>query len=197
MSEFLDISSGGRRRLRGLFPVPLVGTAAILAVLIVLTPVLFNYGPPAPGSLLAQAELTVDRVPGGNATTFYVRAVGGAVRYASIALGIATGFPWSGGYPSGALDWAPWSNGSDVLEVSLRTGDGSVAVNVTATYTEGGSSACYAGLLAFNVSGVGSPGETLLIAVSGATPGVVAPSSIPVGDLPYALALQDFGGSCP
>jgi hypothetical protein len=197
MTEFIDLSSGPRRRLRGLFPTPLVGVASILAVLIVLTPVLFESGPPLPGSLLAQAELTVDRVSGGNSTTFYIRAVGEAVRYTAIDIGLATGFVWSGGFPGGRLDWTDWNNQSDVLEASVRTGNGSVAINVTAEYTEGGGTAFYWGVVAFNVSGSIGTGETLSIAVSGLTPGVAAPSSIAVGDLPLSMPLQDIGSSPP
>jgi hypothetical protein len=197
MTGFIDLSSGPRRRLRGLFPTPLVGVAAILAVLIVLTPVLFESGPPLPGSLLAQAELTVDRVSGGNATSFYVRAVGEAVRYTSIHIGLATGFAWTGSFPGGTLHWTDWNNQSYVLEASVRAGNGSVAINVTAVYTEGGGTAVYAGLVAFNLSGTVSSGEVLSIAVSPATPGVAAPSSVAVGSLPLSMPLQDFGGSGP
>lgn len=192
MTGFLDISSGGSRRLRGLFPTPLVGTAAILAVLIVLTPVLFSNGPPAPGSLLAQAELVIDRVAGGSTTNLYVRAVGDTVRYTSIDLGIARNFVWSGGYPAGPLNWSTWQNETAVLEVSLTASNGSIAVNVTAVYTEGGQTAVYAALLALNVTGPPS-GETMSIAISSVYSGVVAPSSIPVGNLPLSIALQDTG----
>jgi hypothetical protein len=195
MSEFLDLSSGGRRRLRGWFPVPLVGVAAILSVLIVLTPVLFANGPPAPG-FLTQAVLVIDRVPGGPNTTFYVHGTGATIRYASILLGIATDFTWNGSYPTGALDWSLWQNGSEVLEANLGVPRSTVAVGVTAVYQEGGQTARYVGFLAVNLTGSG-PSETMRIAVATNTSGIYAPTSIPVADLPLSLPLQDFGSGGP
>jgi hypothetical protein len=195
MTEFLDISSGGSRRIRGLFPVPLVGTAAILSVLILLTPVLFASGQPAPG-FLTQAVLVIDRVPGGPNTTFYVHGTGATIRYASIRIGLATDFVWNGSYPSSRLVWSVWQNGTDVLEVSLGDPRGTVAVNVTAIYTEGGQTANYYGLLAVNLTGSGSS-EAMMFAISPTTPGVYAPSSIGVSGLPLSLPLQDFGGGGP
>lgn len=195
--EFLDISSAGSRRVRGLFPVPFVGLAILLITLILLTPVLFANGPPAPGSLLAQAELIIDRVPSSAMTDFYVRAVGTTVRYDSITLGLATNFAWSGGYPSGPLNWSTWHNGTGVLEVSLASGSGTLALNVTAVYTAGGGTADYAALIALNVSGPATS-QSIALAVSSSTPGVSAPATISTDNLPLTLFLQDFGsGGAP
>ncbi|MGP8110686.1 MAG: hypothetical protein ACLQD9_08310 [Thermoplasmata archaeon] len=191
----LALGRRSRGRLAGAFPWPFVGTAVILSVLIVLTPVLFSNGPPAPGSLEAQAVLVVDRVSGPGTTHFYVRAVGSTVRYDSISIGLATGFAWNGGNPAWPTNWT-WTNETQVLELGASSTQNPVAIDVTAVYAVSGAVADYAGILAFYVSGSGS-GETLSIAVSSNTPGVSAPSSVPDSQLPEPLSLQDFGSGSP
>ena len=190
-----SVGRGARRRLAGAFPWPFVGTAVILSALIVLTPVLFSSGPPAPGSLLTEADLIVDQVPGSGTTHFYVRAVGESVRYDNISIGIASGFSWNGGSFAWPTAWN-WTNQSDVLELAVNSTQNPVAVTVTAVYRVGVAVADYAGIVAFYVSGTGG-GEKLSIVVSSSTPGVSAPSSVLVNQLPEPLSLQNFGSGSP
>jgi hypothetical protein len=191
----LALGRRSRSRLAGAFPWPFVGTAVILSVLILLTPVLISNGPPAPGSLEAQAVVIVDRVAGSGTTHFYVRAVGSSVRYDSISIGLATGFAWDGGSFAWATSWT-WANETDVLELGANSTQNPVAINVTAVYRVGAAVADYSGIMAFYVSGSGS-GESLSIVVSPYTPGVSAPSSVPDSQLPEPLPLQDFGSGSP
>ena len=178
-------------RLGALFPWPLVGVALLLVALILLTPVLISNGA---GPLLAQAELVVDRVAGGNTTNFYLHAVGATVRFASVSMAIASGFVWSGGYPTEPLEWTDWQNRTNVLASVLDTIDNPVAVYVSATYTSGGTSTEYVGLFAFAVTSIGQSGETLNVAVSPATAGVTVPASVAVSTLPMAILLQPYSG---
>jgi len=179
-------------------PMPFVGAAVLLLVLIVLTPALISIGSPGPG-VLTQAELIVDRVAGVNATHFYVRGYGSTVRYAGIWIGVATGFNWSGsGSPPWAnLTWKTWWNDTDVLSLGFVSLANPVAVNITAYYTSSGGAATYIGILAFAV-GLGSAGPTLYAASS--TPGVTVPSSTTVDNssLPLPILLvQGSSGSLP
>ncbi len=192
-----DLAIGRRShgRFASAFPWPFVGTAVILSVLVLLTPVLISNGPPAPGSLEAQAVLIVDRASGSGTTHFYVRAVGSSVRYDSISIGVASGFAWNGGSFAWPTNWT-WTNETQVLELGANSTQNPVAINITAVYAVSGAVADYAGILAFYVSGSGS-GETLSIAVSSDTPGVSAPSSVPDSQLPEPLPLQDFGSGGP
>jgi hypothetical protein len=178
----------------GWVPWPFVGVSVVLGVLVLVTPVLIGSGPPAAGSLFTQADLVVDKVTAGSTTNFYLHAASDTVRYTSISLGIATDFTYNGSFPSGPLAWN-WTNGTDLLEVSVQVPGSSIAVNVTATYVSGGT-AVYEGLLAFGVSN-GPSGQVLGIAVGSLTPGVGAPSSALVADLPLSIALEDCGArSC-
>jgi hypothetical protein len=184
-----------RGRLAGAFPWPFVGTAVILSTLVVLTPALFD-GALSAGSFLTGADLIVDRVADTGATNFYVRGVDSSVRYQSISVGIASGFSWNGGTPPLPTAWS-WTNESEVLELGVNASANPVAINVTAVYSGGGSMACYAGVLAFYVSGSGS-GETLSIYVYSSTSGMYAPSTpLSLSQLPEPLALEDFGTGCP
>jgi hypothetical protein len=177
-----------RGRLSGLFPIPLVGTVAILLVLIVFTPILFATGPPAAGTFETQGELIVDQVAG--TTTFYVHAVGETVRYETVSIGVSGNFTWNGSCPSAALPGMVWQNGTDKLEQDLATGSNPVVVQVAASYTEGGSTANYAARLAFYTQGGTLTGS----ACYGATP----PSGgLPTGSLPLVLLLQDWGSGGP
>ncbi len=178
-------------QLRALFPWPLVGVALLLATAIVLTPVIF--GPIVPGSIETSAELLVDHPTANGATNFYVRAYGTTVRYAEISIAIATGFAWTGSYPTGPLNWTDWQNATDVLSLQLLgIGVNPVAINVSATYTLGGASAVYVGLLAFDLSVTGGA-ESLLCAVSPQTSGISAPGSTDLASLPLVIYLQNFG----
>ncbi len=175
---------------RGWLPWPFVGVSVILAVLVLVTPVLVGGGAPAPGSLFTQGELVVDRVPGGTTTNFYVHALSETVRYTNLSIGIATDFSYTGTYPTSALDWS-WTNGSDLLELSVQVPGEQVAVNVSVTYVNGGT-AYYGGLLAFGLYNA-SGGASLGIAISSRTSGIGAPSSVLVSDLPISIALLYCG----
>ncbi len=175
----------------GWFPWPFVGISVILGVLVVVTPALIDTGPPAPGSLFTQADLVVDRISGGSTTNFYLHAASDTVRYLAISIGIATDFTFNGTYPTGALSWT-WTNGTNLLELSVEEAGSSIAVNVSATYVSGGT-AVYQGLIAFGLTN-SSSGPTFAIAVdTSLTPGVGAPSTWPIAALPLSIALEDCG----
>jgi hypothetical protein len=178
-------------RARGeLFPIPLVGTTAILVVLIVFTPILFATGPPAAGSFETQGELIVDQSPPGSNTTFYLHAVGPTVRYSVLSIGLASSFAWTGACPSSGLTWSVWENLTGKIDAEVGTAANPVAVRATATYTEDGATANYSAELAFDVSS-----GTLSIAVCyGATP---PSASQPIASLPLLLLLQNWGAGSP
>jgi hypothetical protein len=178
------VNSG--RDLGKLFPGPLVGVALLLGLLIIFTPFLTSYGQPTAGSIFSQAELVVDALPGNTTVHFYVHGLGTTARYASIEIGIAYGFNWTGGWPSGNLTWSNWTNGSDVLVVSGATSHVPAAVNITADYINGGVSALYVGQFAVNLSS--SSGTDTLYVVSN-TAGI-GPFSTPVIDLPVPITLS-------
>ncbi len=181
-------------RLASWFPYPYVGVTVVLLALLFLTPVLFEGGPPAPGSLFTQAELSVDWAATTNTLNFYLYPFQQTVQYAALSIGIATNFTFNGTFPTGPLSWT-WTNGTDLLELSVAVPAGSVAVHVLATYTLGGQ-AVYEGILAFGLWGPPSD-QSLGIAVAPATPGVTAPASVLVTDLPIAIPLQYCGsGAC-
>ncbi|HYA57472.1 MAG TPA: hypothetical protein VEH57_03290 [Thermoplasmata archaeon] len=183
------------RPLGALFPWQLVGVAVLLLALVVFTPVLLSSGTTP---FLTRAELVVDRTAGGNTTNFYVHAIGATVRYQRISMAVATDFNWTGGYPSGALLWAGWQNGTDVVELSLFTIDLPVALFVEATYSGSSSTTTYAGLLAFTITSLGLPSETLDTAVSSTTSGVSVPSTVLISNLPVTILLPVFtGGGLP
>lgn len=173
--------------IRRYFPIPLVGTVALLIVLILFTPILFGGGPAAPGTFETQALLIVDRPPSGTTTNFYVRAEGDTVRYTSISVGSASDFPWTGGCPSG-LHWT-FQNASEIVATNVSVAGVTLAVNVTATYTVDASTAIYAAVIAFDVSG----SSLTAIACYGAS----VPGSLPFSSLPVALVLTDYGSGGP
>ncbi len=181
--------SSGRRRLEELAPLPFVGVALLLVVLIIATPVLTGQSPS--GGVLAQPELVVDALPGNNSTHYYVRGLSTTARYAEVNLGFAFGFAWTGSFPTGPLNWTDWVNGSSVLSVDRAAYEDPVAVNVTALYTANGVNSLYAGLLAFNLSTpIGSTTE--ILTVVSATPGIGG-FSTPVVDLPVPILLSYVG----
>ncbi len=173
------------RALGRYFPAPLVGVAILLALLIVFTPVLASYGQPTAGSIFSQAELVVDALPGNTTVHFYVHGLSTTARYASISLGLAHDFPWTGSWPSGNLTWTNWTNGSDVLVITGATSQLPVAVNITADYISGGVSALYIGQFALNLSA--TSGTDTLYVVSN-TAGIGS-FSTPVVDLPVPVTL--------
>ncbi len=178
-----------RRNWGAYAPSPLVGAAALLVALIILTPVLISSGQPAPG-VLTQAELEVDRVLGLNESHFYIRAPSLTIRYAGIWVGIASNFSWNGSKPVNwtSLDWNVWRNSTDVLSFEFATSDDPIALNVTVYYTSPSASATYLGVFAFAVEPV--PGGQVLYAAT-PTPGVAVPGTTPVDNssLPLAILL--------
>ncbi len=179
-------------RLARYAPWPFVGIAAVLVVLILLTPVLISNGPPGP-SVLTQAALTVDRVAGVSVTHFYVRALGSTVRYDAIWVGATTNFAWDG---QSAINWSAvhfltfW-NASDVVVLSFASSSNPIALNITAYYTSPSGSAFYVGRLAFYVTAAPSGSGEVLYAASG-TSGVVVASSTTVDNssLPMVIVLS-------
>lgn len=172
-----------------LFPIPLVGTAAILLVLIVFTPILFATGPPAAGTFETQGELIVDQFPVGSNTTFYLHAVGPAVRYSYLSIGVASGFSWTGTCPTSGLTWTDWQNATDRLGAEISTASNPVAVEATATYVANGATANYSADLAF----FSASGSLSIAVCDGATP----PSATPLTSLPIVLLLQNWGAGGP
>ena len=177
------------RRLEELAPLPLVGVALLLVVLIIATPVLT--GQSSGGGLLAQPELIVDALPGNSSTHYYVRGLSTTTRYAELNLGFASGFNWTGGFPSGPLNWTGWTNESSVLSIDAGTAFDPVAVNVTALYSVDGVNALYVGLFAFDV-GTPAGSTTEVLTVVSATAGVGG-FSTPVPDLPVPILLAYAG----
>jgi hypothetical protein len=184
---------GGRHRIEEVAPLPFVGVALLLVVLIVATPVLT--GESGGGGILTQAELVVDALPGNLSTHYYVRGLSTTARYAEMNLGFAVGFNWTGSFPSGRLSWSNWTNASAVLSVDRAALADPVAVNVTAFYSENGVNALYAAVLAFDV-GTPAGSTTEMLTVVSATAGISG-FSTPVIDLPVPilLALVGTGGT--
>lgn len=171
------------------FPIPLVGTATILAVLVLLTPVLVDTGGPAAGSVFTQAELVVDPGSGAGPLHLYLHGIGN-VRYAELSLALADNYSWGQGVPSG---WGAATNGSGLVELSAESALGTVAVNATAHYVDSsGGSTWYFALL-----GLSETGSTMRFVSF--TSGVVVPSSIPLAssDFPYAILLANVGPGAP
>ncbi len=181
--------AGGGTRFEEFAPLPFVGVALLLVVLIIATPLLT--GQPTAGGPLTQAELIVDALPGNNSTHYYVRGLSTTARYDEINLGFAFGFPWTGSFPSGRLNWTNWTNASGVLSVDRVAPYDPVAVNVTALYTVNGVNSLYAGLLAFDV-GVAPGGTTESLTVVSATSGIGG-FSTPISSLPVPILLAYVG----
>ncbi len=146
--------TGGRRSLAPLFPLPLVGAAVLLAVLIVLTPNLLSTGSPSAGSAESQLELLVDRAPtGDNGTHLYLRGLG-LVRYQSLTL------DWgnlSGTAPANltGFHWAESTVSGPTLELDLVVPSDAFAVNATGVFVDtSGAKAVFNGAYAFVWSGM-------------------------------------------
>ncbi|MGI0131227.1 MAG: hypothetical protein ACREDE_05115 [Thermoplasmata archaeon] len=183
-------------RVSELFPLPFVGVALLLAVLIVLTPVLTAYGQPVAGSLLSQADLIVDAQPGNNSTHYYVRGVSVIARYSEIRIAVAFGFNWTGSFPTGRLNWTGWQNASSSLGVSQSVDESPVAINVSALYSANGVSALYVGLFAVEVGVLPGSSADILTVISD-TPGISS-FTYAVSLLPLPIPLANLGsGSGP
>ena len=177
------MKSPSTSRWREYFPTPLVGIAALLVALILLTPNLINNGAPPAGSILTQAELIVDRAPGTtNVTNFYVRGLS-LVHYASVNVSFASNYNYSSGTSISQLHWSNWTNSSYVLTITASSTANPVVINVTASYTESGV-VVYGGILAFYVVG-GTLYARQLVGYGASAP----PSSTRVTSLPLYIIL--------
>ncbi len=178
------------------FPIPLVGVAVILALLILLTPVLVSPGGGA-GGLLAQADLVVDHPPNSFTTYFDVRAVG-VVRYAEIRIGLNQDY--APNTPGNMIRWTSWENATNETSLSVSTAQESVAVNVSVYYIpSSGPGVWYYGILAcyYNF-------EQVTLTLTPLTGGMAVPTgpiSTTTGShtlpLAVALAYQGSGGPPP
>jgi hypothetical protein len=170
-----------RRKIRELFPTPLVGIAVLLAALIVLTPNLLTNGSPPAGSILAQAELIVDRAPGADAPlNLYVKGLS-LVQYESINASLARNYNWTLATPVSNLHWVNFTNESFALILAISTLFNPVVLNVTVTYTASGYEV-FAGLLAFWVTGSS-------LWIRSLSSEVTAPGSTALSALPLTLLL--------
>jgi hypothetical protein len=179
------------------FPGPLVATALLLVLLILLTPVLVPNGPPAAGTIFTEAELIVDRAGGSNLTNFYLRGLGSAVRYAHIDVGVATGFNWTNGFPSPPLNWTRVADQSDLVAYQFSTAANPVAVNVTLLYATPGSHAYYGGVFAFDIGTPVGSSTVMLLSVT-TTSGTSLSAGVnaePLSALPAEILLANLGGS--
>jgi hypothetical protein len=169
---------------------PFIGVAALLVVLIILTPNLFSSGS---AGLQTRAQLIVERAsPGGN-TSFYVESIGTSTLYQSISVGLARLPSWPyDGVVTSVGDWK-WTNGSETLVLVVNNNTNPVAVNVTVKYTAtSGISTEYVGVYGFYLNRT-----TLTLQAMNLLPGASAPpSSTPLTDLPIylLLAIQTAGG---
>jgi hypothetical protein len=178
-----------RESLAPYFPVPLVGSAVLLAVLILLTPNLLSSSSPTAGSLASQAELLVDRGSsnGGN-TDLYLRGIGLA-RYTSLELRWS---PLNSSNAPASLDGLHWravaqANGS--LGIDAVISDPAFAVNASAVYVDSsGTGVSYSALFAFSWSG-----DVLATTAYGAAAGS---GTTPQSEMPLILLLVEgpYGG---
>jgi len=187
-------------RLGTFAPLPLVGVAVLLVVLIIFTPELVtNPRHPGPG-ILTQAELVVDKTASNGSLYFYVWALGETIRYDAIDIGVASVFNWTGSTALDfrALNWTEWHNGSDVLSVIVTTEANPVALNITAHYVSPQGNAWYVGLVAFYVAQSVPAGSESLYSQSG-TSGVAVESPLAVSNdtLPLPILLHDAGSGGP
>lgn len=165
------------------FPIPLVGAAVLLAVLILLTPNLISAGGgPSAGSLETQAELVIDHAPNGALTQLYVHGLGD-VRYARLTIALAPNVSWP---PLTSVPSAAWTNitsQNETLALVVTTPANPFAVNVTAVYTDPTSATVwYFGTYAIDVSGG-------MLTIVPLTPGTASISPTPVAALPLELLL--------
>ena len=166
------------------FPLPLVGAAVLLAVLILLTPNLVSTGSPSAGSIGSQAELLVDRAPGGpNVTHLYLRGFGLA-RYAYLQLAWVE-LP-NGTAPATLDGRNAWSsiNASGVLDLDTATSAPFFGINASADYVDAnGAEVRYTGEWAFAWTG-----DVLLTTTYGAS---VGPFRTGLDQLPLVLFLVE------
>jgi hypothetical protein len=172
--------------LRQFFPTPFVAIVALLLVLIVLTPNLLSTATPAAGSLPTEAELVVDRIATDNVTHFYVRGIGG-LRYASIAVSLATNVSWPPKAALANVTFGAPAVWKDVLDSIVTTPANPVVVNVTATYVDAaGTRVDFVGVFAFDLSGG-------VLYESDYIPSGTTITSTPIDALPLTLLLETVG----
>jgi hypothetical protein len=166
---------------------PLIGVAALLAVLIFVTPgLLTSAGTPTAGSLPSTAVLVVDRLPATNQTRFYVEGLS-PVRYAHIAIRLDFRPSWPAPASVRDLTWQTWTNASNTLFDNATTGANPVAVNVTAIYVDtAGTRVSYSGVYVFNATLTSLGVATLTPSLVGAAPTSVP---LPAGPQPLPLAV--------
>lgn len=165
------------------FPIPLVGAAVLLAVLILLTPNLISAGGgPAAGSLATQAELVIDHAPTGSVTQFYIHGLGD-VRYARIVVQLDPNVTWPAPSSVPYADWTNTTAMNGTLAIVVDTPANPVAVNVTAVYVDPTSTTVwYLGTYVLDVSG----GMLSIVAL---LPGASSISPTPLSALPLELLL--------
>ncbi len=182
-------------RLARVAPLPFVAVSVILVALLLFTPVLLST---SSGVYLAQGELNVFSVSGANWTKFLVLPRDPQqINYTSISLGLGYGFAWTGSCPGTVTNW---TNTSDTNSVALlaNTTRNPVVVSSTAVYMSPDGPVVFAGSFAFDVANATGPNPTLFIApCTSATPGVTAPASIAVAQLPITLFLNNYGSGGP
>ena len=182
MSAGAPVVPGSRAQL---FPLPLVGAAVLLAILILLTPNLLATTSPSAGSVESQLELIVNRpMDSGGGTQLYLRGIG-IVEYRNVTLA------WSmltGPAPDslGGLTWNVSLGGTGptlVLEVDGLPDE--FAVNATALFVDtAGTGVTYSGQYVFSWSS-GSLMTTAYGPASGSGP--VAFDQMPLILLPPAV----------
>lgn len=170
-------------RLARYFPVPFVGVAVLLAVLIFLTPNLISAGGgPSAGSLETQAELVIDHAPNGDVTQLYVHGLGD-VRYERIAVQIDANASWP---PPASVPITAWANATaanETLALVVDTAANPFAVNVSAVYVDPTSATVwYLGTFAIDISGG-------MLSIVSLTAGAASISPTPLSALPLTLLL--------
>ncbi len=164
------------------FPLPFVGVAVLLVLLIFLTPNLLLGGGPAAGSLATQAELTIDRPSDANVTHFYVNGLG-TVRYTEIRAMICTNLTWPAPASLANLSWANATWGHGVLAAVFSSTANPIAINVTATYVDASGSAVeFYAIYEFYVGADTLEGTALAPGLSNVPP-------TPLASLPLTLLL--------
>ena len=177
-------------RISELFPLPFVAVVVLLVVLIFLTPNLLFSGNPPAGSLVTEAQLTIDAPPGAMVLHFYVGGLS-AVRYSVLSATLVTNLSWPPPTNLSGLNWTNASYGTDVLAAAFQADGNPVALNVSATYVDSaGVAVTYWGLYAFNVTG-----STLYTTALDPRLPTVPPT--PVDALPITILLETASPGSP
>ncbi|MCI4365651.1 MAG: hypothetical protein L3K10_06295, partial [Thermoplasmata archaeon] len=119
------------------------------------------------------------------------------VRYAEIQVGVASGFNWTGGFPSPPLAWSSLTNQNNLLAFQFNTTANPIVLNITILYSVPGGSAYYVGVFAFYVGIPGGSSVPSLMAVT-TTSGTSLGSGVNVeslSSLPATILLANHGGT--